>query len=44
MSQPVDPENHPLLPENDESELRYDERTTEDEPDKQGADSQEPDK
>ena len=30
MSQPIEPEDHPLLPEDDESELRYDERTTDD--------------
>jgi hypothetical protein len=33
MSQPIDPDDHPLLPEDDESELRYDERTTEDDSD-----------
>jgi hypothetical protein len=29
VSQPIEPDDHPLLPEDDESELRYDERTTE---------------
>jgi hypothetical protein len=33
MSQPIDPDDHPLLPEDDESDLRYDERTTEDDSD-----------
>ena len=29
MSQPVEPEDHPLQPEDDDSELRYDHRTSE---------------
>jgi hypothetical protein len=39
MSQPIDPDDHPLLPEDDDSELRYDERTTEDDAD--GGDAEE---
>ena len=39
MTQPVDPDDHPLLPEDDDSELRYDERTTDDDDsDEHGAD------
>jgi hypothetical protein len=30
MSQPIDPDDHPLRPEDDDSELRYDNRTTDD--------------
>jgi hypothetical protein len=26
MSQPIDPDDHPLLPEDDDSDLRYDDR------------------
>lgn len=37
MSQPADSDDHPLLPEDDESELRYDERTTEDDADDRDA-------
>jgi hypothetical protein len=33
MSRSVDPDDHPLRPEDEDSELRYDERTTEDETD-----------
>jgi hypothetical protein len=33
MSQPADSDDHPLLPEDDESELRYDERTTDNDAD-----------
>jgi hypothetical protein len=40
MSQPADRDDHPLLPEDDESELRYDERTTDDETDEGEDDSQ----
>jgi hypothetical protein len=29
MSQPVEPEDHPLQPEDEDSELRYDHRTSE---------------
>ena len=38
MSEPVDPDDHPLRPEDDDSELRYDERTTEDESEEPGED------
>jgi hypothetical protein len=30
MTHPVEPDDHPLLPEDEDSELRYDERTTND--------------
>lgn len=30
MAEPVDPDDHPLRPEDEDSDLRYDERTTED--------------
>jgi hypothetical protein len=30
VTQPVDPDDHPLLPEDDDSDLRYDHRTEED--------------
>ena len=38
MSQPIDPDDHPLLPEDEDSELRYDERTTDEESDEPGED------
>lgn len=41
MSQPIEPEDHPLLPEDDESELRYDERTTDDDSDEPAAEEPE---
>ena len=40
MSEPVDPEDHPLQPEDDDWELRYDERTLDDDRDEGGADSE----
>ena len=33
MPEPIDSDDHPLLPEDDESELRYDDRTTDDDSD-----------
>ncbi|MGN6796888.1 MAG: hypothetical protein ACTHKS_01930 [Gaiellaceae bacterium] len=38
MSQPIDPDDHPLRPEDEDSDLRYDERTTDQEPDELGED------
>ena len=39
MSQPIDPDDHPLRPE-DDSELRYDNRTTDDDVEDSDADEQ----
>ncbi len=38
MTQPVEPEDHPLRPDDEDSDLRYDHRT---EPDDEGEETQE---
>ena len=40
MSQPADPDDHPLLPDDEDSELRYDRRTDDPTPTSLGTDDE----